>query len=218
LTKSAIDEFIKWSFEHFDEFEMTISFWESITKRLSGTSNPDWRVSSRYHNQIRPREGFPLDGIISELTRIHGGNVHERGIVNVSANSVHSTNKSQAAQNAVDLGQQNYFYSLHQPNQGLCYDFKDRRIELTDYSIAAHTGNHFLRSWVVEGSSNGSDWTILDEQMNNTTADSNHPIATFSVTGRQACRYIRLRQTGKSSYNHDYLVLYGFEVFGLINA
>jgi hypothetical protein len=151
LTKSAIDDFIKWSFEHFDELEMTISLWESITKRLSGTVNPDCSNSLRYGNQIRRREGFPLVGIISKLTRMHGGNVHERGIINVSASSVVSTNKSYAAQNAVDLDQQNIFYSPNEPNQWLCFDFKDRRIQLTNYSIAAHT-SYFLRSWVVEGS------------------------------------------------------------------
>jgi hypothetical protein len=172
-------------------------------------------ISSRYiyENQIRAREGFPLEGIIWELTRIHGGNVHERGIVNVTASSVSG---SYLAQNAVDLGQQNIFHSLNQPNQWLCYDFKDRRIELTDYSISAYTG-HLLRSWVVEGSSNGSDWTILDEQRNNTRADSNHPIATISVARGKRWQFIRLRQTGKNSSNGDWLVLFGFEVFGLVH-
>jgi hypothetical protein len=164
--------------------------------------------------RVEPREGSPLDGIIAELTRTAGGNVHDQGIVDVSASSV---NGNYPARNAVDLGQQNYFHSENQPNQWLRYDFKDRRIRLTDYSIAAHTSDWFLRSWVVEGSEDGSTWTTLDERQNNNDANSSHPIATFRVERSKELewRFIRLRQTGKCN-NYDCLILFGFEVFGLV--
>jgi hypothetical protein len=215
LTKSAIDKFVLWSFDHFHEMEITLSLWKAIAKRLSAQGNPSFPITSRYRNLFSLREGSPLDGIIAELTRAYGGNVHEREIVNVTASAVYSTN---VAQNAADLAEQNYFHSPDQANQWLCYDFKDRRVDLTDYSIAAHTNNHFLRSWVVEGSDDGSAWTVLDERKGNADANSNHPIATFPVTNRKMCRQVRLRQTANSAYNAQYLVLYGFEVFGLLTG
>jgi hypothetical protein len=149
------------------------------------------------------------------LTRTAGGNAHDRGIVDVSASSVWP---NFVARNAVDLDQNNSYESMNQPNQWLCYDFKDRRIRLTDYSIAAHTNNYFLRSWVVEGSEDGSTWTTLDERQNNNDANSSHPIATFKVDQSRDLewRFIRLRQTGKCSSNYDYLILFGFEVFGSV--
>jgi hypothetical protein len=213
LTRTRIDKFIEWSFVHFDELEMRIPLWLAITKRLSGTAIVDVAKSSRYARPSRVREGSPLDGIIAELTRRHGGNVHARGIVTVSASSVYSS--SYPVQNAVDFDQQTIFHSTSALNQWLCYDFKARRIELTDYSIAADPG-YLLRCWIVEGSDDGSSWTVLDERKDNRDADSNHPIATFSVEGRMKCRYLRLRQTGRCANNSDYLVLYGFEVFGAI--
>jgi hypothetical protein len=231
LTKCGIDKFIEWSFEHFEDFKITIPVWRAITTRLSGTAQVALPNSSRYpksslpqsspptkpsEKTFRVREGFPLDGIIAELTRRHGGNVHERGIVDVSSSSVHSSASCFAAQNAVDLDQKNFFESNSEPNQWLSYDFKNRRIEVTDYSIAAHTNGLFLRSLVVEGSEDGSSWTVLDERKDNSAANSKHPISTFSVDRRLKCRYIRLRQTGKCAANHDYLILIGFEVFGSI--
>jgi hypothetical protein len=212
LTKFGIDKFIAWSFDHFADFEMTTPLWRAITKRLSRTATADLPKSSRYPTLARVREDSLLDGIIAELTRIHGGNVHDREIVIVSASSIRSST-GEAAQNAADLGQKNYLHSLNAPDQWLRYDFKDGRIELADYSIAAYPGC-FLRSWVVEGSDDGLSWTVLDERKGNTDANSNHPIAAFSVDRRMKCRFIRLRQTGQVSSGLDWLVLHAFEVFG----
>jgi hypothetical protein len=219
LLKSTIDKFVSWSLEHFDELDITISLWQAITNRLSGGDNAVRPISRRYPAVFRPRTDSPLDGIIANLNGKHGGNVHERDIVKVSASSVFGNNSSYVAHNAVNLvnHQQNYFFSNDTANQWLCYDFKDRRIELTDYSIAAHTDGHFLRSWIVEGSEGGSKWNVLDERKHNREADSNHPIATFSVSTRMKSRFIRLRQTGKCSSKEDWLILFGFEVFGIVD-
>jgi hypothetical protein len=142
-----------------------------------------------------------------------GGNVHDQGMVGVSASSVWS---DLLAQHAVDLDRDNYFGSCDRPNQWLCYDFKERRIQLANYSIAAHTNDWFLRSWVVEGSEDGSAWMTLDEHHNNTEANLRHPVTTVEVEPKMQCRFIRLRQTGKCAGNKDSLVLFGFEVFGLV--
>jgi hypothetical protein len=222
LTKAAVGQFILWSCDHFDELEFTLSLWQSIAKRLLQTAPSEISDSERYAKVLSPPQASttiphtpdsPLNGIIAHLTRIHGGNVHAKGIVNVSASATHSR---YAAQNAVDLDQQNYFHSVIEPHQWLCYDFKDLRVQITHYSIAAHTSNLFLRSWVVEGSNDGSAWITLDERKDNSDAHASHPIATFKVTRDMSSRYVRLRQTGKCGEGSDCLVLFGFEVFGVL--
>jgi hypothetical protein len=40
---------------------------------------------------------------------------------------------------AVNLLSTSYFHSLNKPNQRLCYDFKDRKVRPTHYSIQAHS-------------------------------------------------------------------------------
>jgi hypothetical protein len=213
LSKSAIDQFVVWSCDHFDEFDFTLSLWQRITKRLSQSpALPMGKTARSTKSLIVPSDVHsPLNGIIAHLSRTHGGNVHDRGIVHVSSSSVTA---SYVAKNAVDLDQSNAFDSEYAPNQWLCYDFKDRRIELAAYSIAAYA-SYFLRSWVVEGSEDGSTWATLDERSGNTDADSDHPIATFTVESQaRRSRFIRLRQTGKCADGTDYLVIQGFELFG----
>jgi hypothetical protein len=215
LTQTAMTKFLSWTDNHFDRMELSHSLWQAIARRLAAqTADVAVRVPTRYATMFSPRSGCPLDGIIAHLTRVHGGNVHDRGIVSVSASSVYYSTVS--ARNVAELGQKNFFHSVHAPDQWVCYDFKDRRVQLTDYSIAAHTSNLFLRSWVVEGSDVGSAWVTLDERINNTDADAGRPIVTFPVNRTIPSRFIRLRQTGKCSHHNDYLILFGFEVFGSI--
>jgi hypothetical protein len=72
-----------------------------------------------------------------------------------------------------------------------------------------------LRSWVIEGSSDGLRFDhIIDRRDNNSEANSEHPIGTFSVSCGEFYRSIRLRQTGKNQKGNDYLVLDAFEIFG----
>jgi hypothetical protein len=225
LSCEGIDRFVLWSFDHFDQICSFISLWRAVSVRLSlsvSPSIPNSRLSDRNFSPSIPKSPPPsrtfspsgdgsLDGIISHLTREHGGNVHDRGIVDISSKSRWS---SCVPKHAADLQTQTYFHSLAEPDQWLCYDFKDRRVKPTHYSIHAHSGNAYLRSWIFEGSNDGSSWTILDEQKNNSTTNSSHPIGTFSVSRSAECRFIRLRQTGKNARGSDHLILFAFEIFG----
>jgi hypothetical protein len=108
----------------------------------------------------------------------------------------------------------NDFNSRNEANQWFCYDFKNRKVRLTHYSIHPHSNNPYLHSWIVEGSSDGSNWSVLDRRENNDQMTSAHPIGTFIVSQSNESRFIRLRQIGKNTQGNDYLVLYAFELFG----
>jgi hypothetical protein len=145
------------------------------------------------------------------LTSKHSGNVHDRGIVNISGST---TDSSLFAKNVVDLLSTSYFQSNNAPNQWLCYDFKDRKVRPTHYSIRAHSNDCYLRSWIFEGSMDGSAWIELDRHTDDETTNSNHPIGTFSISRHCRCQFVRLRQTGVCAQRNHCLVLYGMEVFG----
>jgi hypothetical protein len=136
--------------------------------------------------------------------------VHDRGIVDISSSSTASSH----AKNAADLQSTSFFHSENAAGQWLCYDFKDRRVIPTHYSIHAHSSNYYLRSWVLEGSVDGSSWVCLDDQKDNSTTNSGHPIGTFAVSVRSEWRFLRLRQTGKNANRNDNLTLFAFEIFG----
>jgi hypothetical protein len=217
LTREGIGQFVSWSLEHFDDIGFTIPVWTSITKRLSLSGyHPVWN-STRHRQTSHPTSDSPLDGIIAALTKECGGNANDQTIVKVAASAFDS---SYYPKNAVDLGNATFFQAPNQPNQWLRYDFINRRVKLTDYSIAAHTNNYFLRSWVVEGSNDGDDghWISLDSRSGNTDANSGHLITTFNVASSDFYRFIRLRQTGVNANGNHYLILHGFEVFGFVTG
>jgi hypothetical protein len=158
----------------------------------------------------------PLGGIIASLTHRYGGNVHDRGIVTVSG-TVYDGNSGNAAKNVLDLSTDSRFCSKMEPNQWICYNFNDRRVRPTHYSINSWS-SHYLRSWVLEGSIDNSNWKELDRHEGDPVMNSNHPIRAFTVPVFQEVdyRFIRLRQTGKNTAGNDHLIVTGFEVFGYL--
>jgi hypothetical protein len=124
-----------------------------------------------------PEFNTPFSGIIPYLTSEHGGNVHDQQIVNVFGSSV---NGSQEAKHAVDFLSSSHFCSINEPNQWLCYDFKNRKVRPTHYSIQPHSDNWY--GWIFEGSLDGSTWTELDGHTDDQTMNSNHPIGIFTVS------------------------------------
>jgi hypothetical protein len=212
LTPASMAAFIGWSCDHFAQFSHSIEIWKSLCVRLSLSVSPTANPR-RWHRAIRPSGDGCLHGIIAHLTRECGGNVHDRGIVDVSEKSPAS---GCPPKNAADLQSETYISSPNAPGQWLCYDFKSRRVTPSHYSIRCLSSSYHLRSWVLEGSVDGSSWRALDDQANNATMTPTHQIGTFSIPHSFQCRFIRLRQTGKTADGSDHLVLFAFEIFGLL--
>ena len=160
----------------------------------------------------------PPNGVIAQLTRECGGNVHIKGAVEVTASSFVSANL--AAKNVADFGSDWCFQSRNEPNQWICYDFKGRRVAPVGYSIRTGFG-YFPKSWVLEVSDDGSDdsWEVVDRRENNEDLDDRDITRNFLITARppESFRFIRLRQTGKNHDADDFLLLCSFEVFGAIS-
>jgi hypothetical protein len=217
LSIDSIQNFISWSCEHFNEFEDSFSqeLWTSICGRLclSISSKCVERRYSIRELKFSPTSASSLDGIIGYLTKKHGGNVHDQGIIEVSSSTA---NGSLLGKNAANLLSHDYFHSMNVSNQWLCYDFKTLKVRPTHYSVHTYHGNLHLRFWVLEGSMDGSKWTELDQRNNNATTNDEHPIGTFTVSNVYECRFIRLRQTGKNARGDDYFLLFAFEIFGYL--
>lgn len=158
-----------------------------------------------------------LNGIIDYLTKESGGNVSDNGTVKATTIT---DRKSLEARNAVDLhNDNNGFISTDVSNMWLKYDFVDRKVCPTSYTIKSrhdYDDNH-PRSWVIEGSNTDSesDWTILDVRNNYNGIGGMNVCYAFEMKEQtEFYRYLRIRQTGKNSSNSDYLCLSGLEYFG----
>ena len=164
-------------------------------------------------------ESKKLDGVIAHLTRECGGNVHDRGIVNVTGTSVCEGKP----ENVADLGTDSLYWSRNRENAWICYDFKERRVIPTSYSVMSCTDNRggwHPKSWVIEVSNDGTEnsWTKLDCRDNND--DLNYKLVTvnfkISRVPRESFRFFRFRQTGKNHHRSDSLALCSLEIFGTL--
>jgi hypothetical protein len=179
--------------------------------------------------------GFDVpDGIIAHLSRECRGNVHDRKIVDVTCGSFeketyganpHSgvwTNRADlAAKNVADLETNLCLMSAyrikdipHTRNNWICYDFKERRIVPTHYTIRTYDGNSHLKSWLVETSADGKNWREVAHEENNTQLNGKFFTATFAVADGGECRFIRLVNIGRNHYGGDGILISAWEIFG----
>jgi hypothetical protein len=205
---------------------VTSGVWDRICERLlidiSKSVHP--RFSSKQVECEKPelvrnfKSNSPLDGIISYLTSRFGGNISDMGIVLVTSKSVY--NPSFTARNAVDLMADSKFISASGGDQWLCYDFRDRRVEVRHSAIRSlfngGLGCAHPKSWVIERSVDGHEWIELDQKRNNPDLNDRNVIRSWPTTRSMKSRYIRLRLTGRSHCGTNILALSSFEVFGTI--
>ena len=178
--------------------------------------------------QLKERVGWgymydsskPLAGVIAHLTQECGGNVHDKGVVEVTASSCWDTKHQ--AKNVVDFGDvqaNSYFYSLNEPNQWICCDFKSRFVAPTHYSIRVDDCS-YPRSWVLEVSNDGSTWTVVDCRDENADVATKYAIHNFAIRPRPLgkFRFVRLRQTGTNHSGRNHLVINALELFGILSS
>jgi hypothetical protein len=202
------------------------SIWMSLGRRFIhpiSPSNSNCRLIDKKSNlnerRFSPNGKSLLDGIIAHLTSICGGNVHDNGIISVSASSENGAGV--LARNAVDLdNRSSCFQSSNVANSWLCYDFKQMEVTPTHYSILSYQGAFGCfhpKSWCLEVSKDGNSWTEIHRIQDNNDLNDSNKIGTYEVTKSVKCRFIRLRQTGRNHVNYDYFLLSGFEIFGLLH-
>jgi len=169
--------------------------------------------------------GCRLDGIIAYLTEKSGGNVHRNGVVAVTSSKPYNFNPRFAAQNVANLGDTSVFLSAyrcddiaHARNNWICYDFKERKVVPTHYSLRSHLGckGAHMMNWIVEQSADGQNWTEIDRKENCTGLFRKGFPLTCPVSGGVDCRFIRLVNVGKNSAGSDCMSISGWEIFGLL--
>lgn len=163
-------------------------------------------------------------GIISYLKGKCGGNSSNDNEFNITSSSVNGM--SYQSKNAIDFENiESYFCTKNEQNAWIKYDFKDRKVHPTHYSIRTKNGgkgNCHLQNWIIEGSNTDrdDDWKKLDSRNNVTLLDEASRIHTFNIQekpdSKEFFRYLRLRQTAKNAHSDYFLTLSALEYFGTI--
>jgi hypothetical protein len=126
------------------------------------------------------------------LARQCGGGVHDKGIGGITA----SPNPGHRPGHLADPERDTAFQTNDESDSWFCYDFNNRTIKLTHYSIRSYGIRHLSghsKSWVIEGSVNGRLWIELDRRENDTELNGVKPIQTFSVSRSEEIRMIQMR-------------------------
>jgi hypothetical protein len=199
--------------------------WKVCSIELFGTlSKPKAKIRPKPVPVTCPfRPDDTYNGIIAHLTNKCGSNVHTHGLVQITASSVcpQSRNSTYQPQQLADLLEYSIFDSQDLPDQWVCLDFGTMSMAATHYTIrttgAGERGPH-LKSWVIEGSVDGQQWTELDRKENNGQLKARNAYVSFAMSTPTEVRMIRLRQTGRNHVGNNYLTLSAFEIFGTISG
>jgi hypothetical protein len=154
------------------------------------------------------KEAKSREGIISHLTRKHGENVHDKGILTITSKSV----VSGVLRNIAELTSDSSFISKNDPGQWICWDFHKLRVRPTHYTSKCR----YLKSWVIESSVDGEDWKEIDRKTDTWDFREGWMTASFAVSKLAECRFIRLTQTGENHDGDDKLEICAFEFFGTL--
>jgi hypothetical protein len=214
LTVECISDFLSFISNSF-EF-LTFPIWSAFIRRHSLSNSHQKRQDHDVFQSFIARDGFPLEGIISFLTEKRGGNLQEKGAVEVSASGTEWSDcplKHILDFKSISKG----FATDSVTNSWIRIDFLNYQINPTHYSIRTRTdwdGCH-PRSWVIEGSDDsGRNWIELDRQSQNCELNGLGVVRTFSIVNNSTVRSIRIRQTGVDSNGYNHLVLKCIEFFG----
>jgi hypothetical protein len=169
---------------------------------------------NRFHGHTIGDPDSPWSGLFSHLGELCGGNVHEKGIVEITCSSTHVGNCWEVA----NSNSQTMWHTANSANGWIQFDLKDRWISLTHYTLKSGNGYNPLR-WVVSGSIDGKTWKDLDVQ-NTDELSGTYVTKVFECSrersGSHCYRYIRLTQTGPNSNASHTLALAGVEFFGSV--
>ena len=181
---------------------------------------------------IRPRRQFTcptrsinpiFDGIINYLTRECGGNVHDKGIVNITSSSVRLKDLREP-KHAADFWTDSWFQSDRDPGGWICYDFKERRVIPTSFTVLWTDPDEagWLEDFSLEVSNDQESWTEVHHVPYFVGGDFNQKMARGALVGNipvshipgDGFRFIRLRAEGKPFL--DDFGICALEIFGTL--
>jgi len=170
----------------------------------------------------RPEFPFKSDlfsGIFDGLSKKLGRNLADSSDVDVTASSIYG---SDGPKNVLK-NDSTYWASQNLPNSWIQFDFKQRKVSITSYSM---NDAFRVKSWKVEGSTDGSTFEIIDNRVDTTFFQNinyqfNDPISqkNFPVQhNNKDYKYIRITSTSKNWNNNDHFLLYRVEFFGFVQS
>ena len=150
------------------------------------------------------------------LTNKTGGNIHDNKTIEVTTSSNYTS-----AKNILDFNCDSHYTAESNNDLWICFDFKNMRVSLSHYTLKTwFWGPNFqhLKSWIVEGSDDGREWTELDQREDEESLNDALAFRRFKCLMRVTCRYIRIRSTDVDHSGSNLLILNAVEFYGRLIA
>ena len=223
LTKKEMSKFLSL----IEPEDISGPIWNSLCNRLlmDVTDNKNEENTKNDSNQTqsnRIRETLiktdldhPMHGVLWVLSQKCGGNVHEKGIVNITS----STTDYNQPYDVANEDWNDYWYSKEESYPWLCVDFKDMSFKPTNYTLRTFNcgpGYSHIKTWVLEGSNDGNNWTLLDSQTNCNLMNNKRATIVFNCNSDTSYHKLRIKMTGRNHHNGTYMCLSGIDFFGTL--
>jgi hypothetical protein len=225
LTSKGITQFLS----SFSIEGINSCLWNSISSRLS-CEICDWdlddkrfigynsecsskRKTSAHQRKLPYIQGGGWNGILAHLSKEFGGDIHGKGIVNITSSGDHVNSCWQVA----DHKWNDYWCSENVENSWICCDFKDKSVLLRHYTLKSnYHGYHCFVQWQIEGSNDENTWKSLDSRETKDLwgKSMTKTYKCSKANSNEFFRFIRMRQTGKDSSLQNFFMLSNIEFFG----
>lgn len=194
---------------------------QKLTNDLSQLKNTFLKSENNDSSNIETilyHQGHEFDGIIKQLTLKARGNLHDKGIIEVTSNSINSNNHPK---NLLTSDSKYYSAKNGVKNFWVLFNFKKFEIEISSYSIRSFdfpVGH--IKNWVLEISNDGENFEEIDEHSNCEDLNQLLVTKTFSVKKNHFSRFVRFRHIGEFwSYKLQYFPGFNrIEFFGFLKA
>lgn len=208
----TIDEFLS----IFNYNDLTAGTWLSISKRLHN----EIVKNNQKFNEDRYRKRFSfssdnLNGVFNFLSK----KSKIENEVKVTSSSLNSGDWQKLLK--IDNVDNNYSTN-NENNPWICFELKNHRICPSSYTIRScnsYYGSHHPRSWLIEGSEDGKNWIIIDEQHDCSYLNMKNHIHTFSIKknkkSQKEFKFIRIQHSGNCWDNsNNILNICSIEFYG----
>lgn len=199
VSTSAIQKFVS----IFDYNDLTSQIWKRITTRLTqeisiqnDRQNDD--INHKYVSKGKPllyESNQEFKGIFDYINK--KGNIYNE--ISFTSSPLCTNEETDSPKHVVQFDNNKYFRSKSVENAFICFDFKNRRVIPTSYTIRSTSNNNSIRpkSWAIEGSNNNTNWDPIDVQKDSLVFNVPGSFHTFQINKqlKKEYQYIRIRQT-----------------------
>lgn len=195
---------------------MTNGTWNRLLKRLElevVNEKKDDIQNNRIHigKDFSSSDENAFNGILKYL-KIQS-NEQIQNEINITASSIWEGDYNPI--NVTQFDNNKTFCSKAELDNWLCFDFKERKIIPTEYTIMS-AGSSYPKSWVIECRNDNDPWEIVDEIKNCDLLNRSDAVHTFKINNQTSKKfqYFRIRQMGPTWQNFKYLYIRSFEIYG----